>query len=155
MPQHYDCFPDTGATHHVTPNLSSLTHHDTYQGTDQLHVGNGKGLPIFNIGTSFISSFSSTFKLSNFLHLPALTKSLLSVHQFCKDNSVFFEFHPSSFFVKDQATKKTLLSGLNNDGLCPFTPLSSPTLKMHLHRLLASSSRSSSSGSSPSSASPK
>ncbi|KAF7143710.1 hypothetical protein RHSIM_Rhsim05G0062600 [Rhododendron simsii] len=122
MPHHYDWFPDTGATHHVTPDLSTITHSEPYQGVDQLRVGNGKGLSISNVGTSFLSSPHSTFKLSNVLHVPALTKSLLSVHQFCKDNSVFFEFHPSSFFVKDQVTQKTLLSGLNKDGLYQFTP---------------------------------
>ncbi|KAF7146350.1 hypothetical protein RHSIM_Rhsim04G0108900 [Rhododendron simsii] len=76
MPHHYDWFPDTGATHHVTPDLSTITHSEPYQGVDQLRVGNGKGLSISNVGTSFLSSPHSTFKLSNVLHVTQ--KTLLS-----------------------------------------------------------------------------
>lgn len=36
-------FPDTGATHHATPDLQSLDHAATYSGPDNLRVGNGKG----------------------------------------------------------------------------------------------------------------
>lgn len=36
-----DWFPDTGATHHATPDLAAFSHHEDYHGTDQLQVGNG------------------------------------------------------------------------------------------------------------------
>lgn len=104
-----------------TPDLSTFTHHENYQGSDQLRVGNGKGLPIAHIGSSQISNSQHNFKLSNVLHVPTLTKSLLSVHQFCKDNNVFFEFHPSTSAIKDQVSKTPLLSGLNKDGLLVCT----------------------------------
>jgi len=46
-------YPDTGATNHVTADLANLNlHTDGYTGTDQLHVGNGQGLPISHTGTS-------------------------------------------------------------------------------------------------------
>lgn len=57
------------------------------------------------------------FSLQNILHAPQLITNLLSVQQFTKDNEVFFEFHPSCFFVKDRATQTTLLQGPSNDGL--------------------------------------
>ncbi|OIT00609.1 hypothetical protein A4A49_60155, partial [Nicotiana attenuata] len=39
-------YPDTGATHHIAPDLSSFTYVEEYKGPDQLHIGNGQGLPI-------------------------------------------------------------------------------------------------------------
>lgn len=52
--------------------------------------------------------------------MPDITKNLLSVSQLAKDNSVFFEFHPTVCFVKDQATQEILLKGLLKDGLYKF-----------------------------------
>jgi hypothetical protein len=42
-------FLDTGANHHVTPDLASMTSSEPYLGNDHLHVGDGKGLVISNI----------------------------------------------------------------------------------------------------------
>lgn len=114
QPHSFDWFPDAGATH--------LTHANPYPGHDTLRVGNGNGLSISHVGSSTFHSPPPPIHLSNVLHVHGLTKSLVSVHQFCKDNSVFFEFHPSSFFVKDRATNKTLLCGQNKDGLYQFHP---------------------------------
>lgn len=41
--------------------------------------------------------------------------------QFAKDNRVFFEFHPSLCFVKDQVTKAIILKGILSDGLYKFS----------------------------------
>ena len=45
---------DTGATHHLTPDLENLTLHSNYQGTDAVKIGNGKSLPITKIVPLFI-----------------------------------------------------------------------------------------------------
>ncbi|KAJ0500301.1 putative RNA-directed DNA polymerase [Helianthus annuus] len=109
--------PDTGANHHVTPDLSSIGTSEPYQGYDNLHVGNGKGLPILHIGSTNIYSPSKTFSLTNILHVPQIKHNLLSVQKFCLDNNVFFEFHPFFFCVKDISTRTTLLTGPSKDGL--------------------------------------
>jgi len=57
------------------------------------------------------------FTLSNVLCVPHITKPLLSVQNFCRDNHVYFEFHASIFYVKDLVTKEVLLSGQSHDGL--------------------------------------
>uniref|UniRef100_A0A2N9HEG5 Retrotransposon Copia-like N-terminal domain-containing protein n=1 Tax=Fagus sylvatica TaxID=28930 RepID=A0A2N9HEG5_FAGSY len=44
---------DTGATDHLTANMTNLNTHTLYQGTDQVAVGNGQSIPINNIGTGF------------------------------------------------------------------------------------------------------
>ena len=90
----------------MTPNLSSLTINDSYRGHDQIQVANGQGLRISNTGSSKILSKDKVFHLNNVLHVPSLTKPLLSVQKFTTDNSCFFEFHLTHFFVKDQVTQK-------------------------------------------------
>jgi hypothetical protein len=62
---HVTWFPDTGANHHVTPDLASMTSSEPYCGNDYLHVGDGKGLTISNIAHSKIRSPKRTFTLSN------------------------------------------------------------------------------------------
>jgi len=57
------------------------------------------------------------FRLSNVLHMPHITKPLLSVQKFFRDNHVYFEFHAFMFYLKDLITKKVLLSGQSHDGL--------------------------------------
>jgi len=110
-------FPDTGANQHVTPDLGTLTDSAPYLGNDYLHVGDGKGLDISHIGHTKLHSPKRMFTLSNVLHVPHITKPLLSVQKFCHDNHVYFEFHASMFYVKDLVTKEVLLSGQSHDGL--------------------------------------
>jgi len=74
-----DWFPDTGANQHVTPDLATLTASEPYLGNDNLHVGDGKGLPISHLGHTKIYTPHRSFTLSNVLHVPAITKPLLSV----------------------------------------------------------------------------
>jgi hypothetical protein len=95
-------FPDTGANHQVTPDLVSMTSSEHYLGNDHLHIGDGKGLVISNISHSKIRSPKCTFTLSNILHVPAIKKPLLSVQKFYLENNVFFEFHSSLFYVKEE-----------------------------------------------------
>jgi histone deacetylase 1/2 len=110
-------FPDTGANQHVTPDLGTLTNSAPYLGNDYLHVGDGKGLDISHIGHTKLHSPKRMFTLSNVLHVPHITKPLLSVQKFYRDNHVYFEFHASMFYVKDLVTKEVLLSGQSHDGL--------------------------------------
>ena len=75
-----------------------------------------------------------TFKLHKLLHVPSISKNLLSVSKFVKNNSVFFEFHPHLSLVKSQETNKILLKGVvGADGLYSFHNLKlqdSPSLLM-------------------------
>lgn len=110
-------YPDSGATHHVTPDLSALSIANDYNGTDGLFVGNGKSLPITHYGNSSLSTIKSPLVLRDVLRVPSITKPLLFVQKLCRDNNCFVKFHPSSYFVKDRTTKETLLSGKCELGL--------------------------------------
>lgn len=73
------------------------------------------------------------FHLQNLLHVPTFTKYLISVLQFCVDNSCFFEFHATWFVVKHKMIGKLLTSGPTHNGLYffPFsTPSSSPSMNL-------------------------
>lgn len=113
-------------------------------------MGNGACLSISHIGHSIFHSpiSSRPLTLTNLLHVPVITKNLLSVSTFARDNHVYFEFHPHFCLVKDQVTQAVLLRGVLHDGLYKFdlgTPLSSPTTKATCLNASASSSGSSSS----------
>jgi histone deacetylase 1/2 len=91
-------------------------------------MGNGKSLPITKSGSSvFISPLNTQthLTLNNLLHVPSITKNLISVSQFAKDNDVYFEFHPDHCLVKSQGAKATLLQGnVGADGLYTFSNIS-------------------------------
>ena len=116
--------PNFGASFHVTgesQHIKQLSHFDE---PDQIFIGNGEGFSISSTGSSsFVSPNDShiTFKLNKLLHVPSISKNLLSASQFVKDNVVFFEFHLHSCLVKSQGTNKLILQGaVGVDGLHSF-----------------------------------
>ena len=70
---------DSGATSHVTSKLNNLTINTDYKGKGKLCVGDGNNLTISHFGSSFISSNSKPLALNNILHVPKITKNLISV----------------------------------------------------------------------------
>jgi len=86
---HITWFPDTVANQHVTPDIANMASSEPYTGTDQLHVGDGKGLAISHIAHSKIHAPKRTFTLSNIIHIPHIKKPLLSVQNFYLENNVF------------------------------------------------------------------
>ncbi|MCI86943.1 retrovirus-related pol polyprotein from transposon TNT 1-94, partial [Trifolium medium] len=44
-------YPDSGASHHVTPDASNLSDAASLPGSDQVLMGNGQGLAINSIGS--------------------------------------------------------------------------------------------------------
>ena len=125
-------YPDSGATHHVTPDLSQLHIHEDYAGSDRMRVADVAGIPIKHVGSSTVFANSRTFQLNHILHVPAMTKNLLSVRRFCADNNAKFEFTASGFTVKDQATQTPILSGTTHNGLYVFP--SPPPSALHVGR---------------------
>jgi len=117
-------YPDSGASHHVTSNVENIQQCAPFEGPDQVIIGNGQGFHIHSIGsTSFLSPFNknTNLMLNMLLHVPTISKNLLSVSQFAKDNSIYFEFHPNTCLVKSQGSNEILLKGhLGSDGLYKF-----------------------------------
>jgi histone deacetylase 1/2 len=90
---------------------------EQYQGKDQVQTANGTGMRIIHIGHSVIPTQSHTLHLKRILHVPSVTRNLLSVKKFTHDNNVFFEFHPWYFLVKDRDSREVLLRGGCRRGL--------------------------------------
>jgi hypothetical protein len=114
---------DTGATDHITNVLKRLAMHEQYHGGDTVQVGNGAGLQILHTGSGLIKTDTRPLALKNILHVPEISKHLLSVHKLSRDNNVFFEFHPWYFLIKDRQTQHLLLEGKCEAGLYPLKPL--------------------------------
>ena len=118
-------YPDSGASNHLAPDSSIYSFKHPYEGSNKVQVGNGSGMNIMHMGHSTLHShsFNKSFILHNLLHVPGLTKNLLSVSQFAKQNHVFFEFHSDACYVKCQDSKEILLHGITKDGLYVFPDL--------------------------------
>ena len=71
-----------------------------------VEIGDDTPYPIAHVGKSKFSNCNQSFIFNNVLHVPSITKPLLSVKKFCKDNSCSFEFDDESCLVKEKATKK-------------------------------------------------
>ena len=67
-----------------------------------MRIGNGQGMSIKHIGTSVLKFDLSNpqFTLSNLLYVPQITKNLVNVSKFAKDNHGFFEFPPEMCYIK-------------------------------------------------------
>ena len=95
---------DFGASHHVTGDLSNLSHHQPYEGPDDILLGDGSGLEITHTGSSKLPTPSKSFFLSNMLCVSSIKQNLISISNFCKINNASIEFFLSSFVVKDFKT---------------------------------------------------
>ncbi|RVW40422.1 Retrovirus-related Pol polyprotein from transposon RE1 [Vitis vinifera] len=108
---------DSGASNHVTTDLHNLALHNPFDGTDEIMIGDGSGLPISHTGSTSLTTPSHSFTLSNVLCVPTMKRNLISIYQFCKSNNTSIEFLPSSFHVKDLHTGAILLQGRTKDGV--------------------------------------
>ena len=81
----YDCswYPDSGATTHVTPDVHNLMNKNEFTGQDRIVMGSGTGLDINHVRqSSFHPQFNSRLlSLNHLLHVPSITKNLLSICQ--------------------------------------------------------------------------
>jgi len=118
-------YPDSGATHHITNDVNNYTKKQAFNGNDVVKLGNGAGMNIRHVGTACyqLTHTQSPIFLHNLLHVPEITKNLMSVSKCAQDNNVFFEFHANKCFVKHQATKEIILQGNVKDGLYVFPSL--------------------------------
>lgn len=114
---------DSGATTHITHDLQNLAISSDYSGNEGLMVGNGNLLSISSVGSNTIplksnsASSPGSLLLNNILFVPHITKNLLSISQFTKDNHVTIEFNSDSCFVKDNHSHKILLKGSLSNGV--------------------------------------
>ncbi|XP_020962662.1 uncharacterized protein LOC110264789 [Arachis ipaensis] len=115
-------YPDSGASHHITFDQRNLATGSDYEGIEKVYGETGHGMKIEHIGSSFMHAFLSNrpFTLRNLLHVPTISKNLVSIAKFALDNCVFFEFWHYFCNIKCQMSKKILFQGLLKEGLYRF-----------------------------------
>ncbi|KAH9685572.1 retrovirus-related pol polyprotein from transposon RE1 [Citrus sinensis] len=115
---------DSGATNHIAQDAGLLSKYSTNHGLEKLHVGNGMGLPIHNVGFVAVKTLTTTpIYLNHVLHVPTITKNLIRVSKLFADNNVFIEFYNHVCFVKDKNSRITLLKGIARGGLYQVSSL--------------------------------
>lgn len=69
---------DSGVSHNLVSDIGKMTIHYEYDGTEEIHLADGSGLPITHAGISILTSPSSNFILNNVLCVrpPSATYSL-------------------------------------------------------------------------------
>lgn len=117
---------DSGASHHIASDFNNLSLHTPYNGSDNVMIGNGTGLPITHTGSVSIPSKNRNILLHNVLCVPDMKKNLISVNKLCKTNNVMVQLCPFDFQVKDLHTGTTLLKGKANEGVYEWPSISSP-----------------------------
>lgn len=76
-----------------------------------VYAANGQSMQITHTGSSQFISNNKIFVINDILTVPLASKNLLSVKQFCVDNSISIEFCPLNVIVKDLATEEVLFEG--------------------------------------------
>ena len=97
---------DSGASNHVIPDPTNFGQKYDYNGGEKLVIENGQGLNISHTGLSNISLPTGHITLKSMLHVPSITKNLLSVAKLTNDNNVTVEFNSRFVFVKDKVSKR-------------------------------------------------
>jgi len=117
---------DSGASHHMTSDLSNLSLHAPYNGSDDVMLGDGSGLQISHTGSFSIPTYTRPFFIDKVLCVPSLAKNLISVFQLCSTNGVSVTFTPTYYQVRDLQTGTLRLEGKPKDGTYEWpTPSSS------------------------------
>jgi hypothetical protein len=108
---------DTGATDHVSGELEKLAMHEKYKGKEQIHGTDVAGMRISHISHAVVNTPNYNFIIKDVLHVPKAHKNLVSIYRLTKDNYIFLEIYHGFFLIKDQVSRRILLSGRCYRGL--------------------------------------
>ena len=115
----------------MTTDLAALALHELYTASDSIIIGDGTGLSTANIGSFTLPSLPTPLFFINVLHVPVMSKNLISVFALCVNNPVNVLFFYSFFKVQDHYTGVTLVRRQHRDGVYYWptsVPLRSSTL---------------------------
>ncbi|PPD77240.1 hypothetical protein GOBAR_DD25830 [Gossypium barbadense] len=104
-------YPNSGATHHLTHSAASLSENLSYNEPGMVYVGNGSSLTVICSGQSSLLTKARPLYMKSILYTLGITKYLLSISKFTRENQVMFEFLPSQCQVRDLRTREIILRG--------------------------------------------
>ena len=87
----------------MTTDLATLSLHEPYTASKSVIIDDGTGLSSAHIGSFTLTSLPLLL-FSNVLHVPAMSKNLISVSALCAANLFNVLFLDSSFQVQDRLT---------------------------------------------------
>ena len=93
----------------MTTDLAALALHASYITSNSVILGDGLGLSIANIGFISLTSLPTPLFFSDVLHVPAMSKNLISVSTLSVDNFINVLLFDSYFQVQDGHTGVTLV----------------------------------------------
>ncbi|KAB2634323.1 hypothetical protein D8674_038379 [Pyrus ussuriensis x Pyrus communis] len=126
---------DSGASHHITSDISDISQVKPFEGSEKITIGNGTGLPIKHIGSTKLQTPTHSLILNKVLHVPTIARSLLSVKQLCADNNNWFICDESAFFVQDKKTREIVYQGKSRpDELFQIPVVTSAKGSQHITR---------------------
>ena len=105
---------DTGASTHMTLDLSHLDQASNYTGKDRAVVRNGASLPITNTGTISHIQF---LELLDVLVVPRLMKNVLSISKLTSDFLLVVTFTNNFFSIQNRQTGRVVATGKRDGGL--------------------------------------
>lgn len=91
---------DFVALHKITGDITNLSIHSEYDGTNEVILGDGSDLCLSHIGSFTLKSPKKNFVSRYTLCVPKLRRNLIYMHHFTKQNNVFVEYHPFYFSIK-------------------------------------------------------
>lgn len=108
-----DWYLDSGASSHVAKSDKEITD-PSGDFTNTIYVGNGSSLSVHCAGhsESRIPSSQYTLKLRDVLHVPGITKNLLSIPKLCLDNDILIAFYSNLCIIKDLPTDRVVYKGI-------------------------------------------
>lgn len=107
---------DSGATSHMTPNLSSFDIYMPFPKPQKVRFGNGAYGNAMGIGKVIVHVAQGPFSMSNVLYVPSLVASLLSVKR-CMQRNCSVLFCAETQTVKLYNAYGLLCEAIPNDGL--------------------------------------
>lgn len=102
---------DSGATHHMTSDLSLFTSLSSLSTSISVLTVNGTSMSLAGIG----SITTSGLCLSDVYYIPQLTLNLISISQLCASGYVV-QFSSTSCYVQDPHSKKLIGTGRREGG---------------------------------------
>lgn len=107
---------DSGASFHATNDLSNLSIHVSYDGTEELVFGYGSCLQISHIGSMNSHTPHTPLILKHVLYFPSLSRNIISISRLCIDNQLLIEFYSFVFVIEDLVSKTLLFKGTSVKG---------------------------------------
>lgn len=79
-------------------------------GNQQIAIGNGDLLPINQTRQGLLSTSKYSLLLKLLLHVPSVSRNLISIQKLAHENLCYITFDSSGFTIKDWRTNLTLLT---------------------------------------------